>query len=335
MRVRISGVTHIMRITIIHNPGSGEGSFGSGDLVAAAREHGHQVTFASTEDADAVAARLAEPTDLVVVSGGDGTVRNVLTRLIGRDVPATLVPAGTANNIARTIGLLKDPRELIAGWSHAETITFDTGIVRGVTGPLPLIEGTGFGPIAVTIAALSSLTDAEAKAEWIEQEVRRDLKVLREVLADYPLHDCRVNIDGRDLSGRYLLVEVMNIRSVGPTVELAPGASVSDGLFDIVLLGEEERAVLRDYLTARIDGGKPILRVPTHRGRHVKLAWRGSRVHIDDQVWPREEDAASGVSWGRDGWVELEVLMNPAALPLLIPRSVERSPASQGAAVAS
>lgn len=314
-----------MRVTIIHNPGSGEGTFAASDLVAAARDEGHQVAFASTDDVHAVAARLAEPTDLVAVAGGDGTMRNILSRLIGRDIPVTLVPGGTANNIARTLGLAGSFRDLIAGWAHATTIAFDAGVVRGAAGPLPFVEGTGFGPVAVSIAALSSLTDAESGADQVEARVRRDLKVLREVLADYPLHDCRTEIDGRDLSGRYLLVEAMNIRSIGPNVELAPGASVSDGLLDLVLLGEEERPVLRDYLTARLDGARPVLRVPTHRGRHVTLAWKGSRVHIDDQIWPREEDAASGTSWGREGWVELEVLMNPAAVPLLIPGVVERA----------
>jgi diacylglycerol kinase family enzyme len=310
-----------MRVTIVHNPGSGEQALTGPELIARVRSAGHQPTYASTADPPAVAKLLADPGDLVAIVGGDGTMRDVAMRLIGRDVPVTLIPTGTANNIGRTLGIVGEATDLIAGWHGGRLIGFDCGIVRGSTQPCPLLEGMGFGPIAVTIAALSPLTAAEASAEWTAAEVRRDLKVLREVLADYPVHQCRVTLDGRDLSGEYILVEAMNIRSVGPNVALAPDADVSDGLFDLVLLADADRAALRDYLTERLEGSEPVLRVPVHRGRHVELSWKGSRVHIDDQVWPHERDASSGKVWSRDGRVELEVLMNPAALQVLVPAS--------------
>lgn len=308
-----------MRITVVHNPGSGSKSITGPDLIAAIRDAGHDVTYASTDDESTVAARLGTPSDLVAVVGGDGTMRNVATRLIGRKTPLTLIPAGTANNIGRTLGIAGEARELIAGWAGGSIIAFDTAVVRGASGPFPFIEGMGFGPIAVTIAALSSLSDGEARADHVDDQVRRDMKVLREVLADYPLHACMVSLDGRDLSGEYLLVEAMNIRSVGPNVELAPSASVSDGLLDLVLIGEEDRAALRDYLTARLKGQQPVLRVPTHRGRHAQVAWKGSRVHIDDKVWPDERDAASGANWSPNGRIEIEVLVNEASLQVLVP----------------
>ncbi|MCC7044868.1 MAG: NAD(+)/NADH kinase [Acidobacteria bacterium] len=315
-----------MRVTIIHNPESGEKALTGPDLIATVRAAGHHATYASTADQPAVAKLLADPGDLVAIVGGDGTMRNVATRLIGRDVPVTLVPTGTANNIGRTLGIAGEAFDLIAGWSAGRFVAFDSGIVRGSTHPCPLIEGMGFGPIAVTIAALSPLTEAEASAEWTTDEVRRDLKVLREVLADYPVHECRVTLDGHDLSGEYILVEAMNIRSVGPNVALAPDADVSDGMFDLVLLTDAHREALRDYLTARLDGAEPALRVPAHRGRHVELSWKGSRVHIDDQVWPNERDASSGRVWSRDGRVELEVLMNPSALQVLVPAAPAGGP---------
>ena len=96
---------------------------------------------------------------------------------------------------------------------------------------------------------------------------------------------------------------------------------MSDGLFDLVLIGADDRPALRDYLTGRLEDRHPVLRVPTWRGRHVRLSWKGSRVHIDDQVWPNERDASNGVSWSTDGHVVMEVLVNPAALRVLVPRT--------------
>lgn len=313
-----------MRVTIVHNPGSGSRELTGSDLVTAVRDAGHHVSYAATTDEAAVVERLHDPGDLVVIVGGDGTVRNIATRLVGRHVPITLIPTGTANNIGRTLGITDDARALIARWPGAPLVPFDTGVVRGSIPSCLLMEGMGFGPIAVTIAALSPLTDAEASAEWTEDEVRRDLKVLREILSDYPVHECAIVLDGRDLSGDYLLVEAMNIRSVGPNIELAPAADVSDGLFDLVLLTENDRAMLRDYITERLDGRRPVFQVPTHRGRHLKIAWKGARVHIDDEVWPNEQDASNRQHRPRDGRVELEVLMNPAALQVLVPKASDR-----------
>lgn len=309
-----------MRVTIVHNPGSGEQGLPADELIALVRRAGHDASYASTSDQEAVARLLASPGDLVVVVGGDGTMRNVAVRLIGRQVPMTLIPSGTANNIGRTLGFDNaEPAVLIDGWANARIVPFDSGVVRGSNRPCPLLEGMGFGPVAVTIAALSPLTDAEARAQWTDAELRRDLKVMREVLADYPVHECRISVDGRDLSGEYILVETMNVRSVGPNVELAPDADVSDGLFDLVLVGDADRGALRDYLTTRVEGGRPRLNLPVYRGRHIELSWKGSRVHIDDEVWPDERDASCGHAWRRGGRVEMEILMNPGALQVLVP----------------
>jgi diacylglycerol kinase family enzyme len=309
-----------MRITIIHNSGSGGRTLTGPDLIAAAADAGHRASYASTDDEAAVVKLLSDPGELVAIVGGDGTMRNVASRLMGRKVPVTLIPAGTANNIGKSLGITGEARDLIAGWSTGRQIPFDTGVVRGANGTCAMFEGMGFGPIAVTIAALSPLTDAEARADFTDDEVRRDLKVLREVLADYPVHECSVKLDGRDLSGEYILVEVMNIRSVGPNIVLAPDADVSDGMFDLVLLTDGDRATLRDYLTSRLEGKPVPVQFPSHRGRHVELGWRGSRVHIDDLVWPHEREASSGQSWSRDGRIEIEVLMNPGSLDVLVPR---------------
>lgn len=307
-----------MRVTIIQNPRSGEEATTGADLVALAVEAGHRPTYASTDDPAAVAAALATPADLVAIAGGDGTVRDVARRLIGRDVLLTVVPTGTANNLGKCLGITGEPPELVKGWATGIEVPLDTGLVRGSCGPRVMFEGAGFGPIAVTIAALSQVTGQEARPDHPTDELRRDLKVMREIVADYPIHDCQVTLDGRDLSGPYLAIEVMNIPSVGPNVLLAPSALWSDGYFDVVFIAPAARGALRDYLTARIEGRQAALQLPVHRGRDLRLSWKGSRVHVDDEIWPSEGEAAHGSGWPPAG-VELEVLMNPNPLRLLLP----------------
>jgi diacylglycerol kinase (ATP) len=314
-----------MRVTIIQNPHSGDGALTGAQFVTLATSAGHKATYASMEDPAAVAAALGAPTDLVAIAGGDGTIRDIARRLIGRDTPLTIVPTGTANNLAKNFGIAGEPEALVNGWDGGAQVAFDTALARGCCGPRVMLEGAGIGPIAVTIAALTPVTPREARPERPEDELRRDLKVMREILADYPAHDCEVTLDGRNLSGRYLAVHAMNIKTIGPNVRLAPQADWSDGYFDVVLVGPDQRMALREYLTARIDEKHPPLALPVERGRDLRIAWTGSRVHVDDEVWPTEEEAARGTAWPSGGRLELEVVMNPTPLQVLIPRRLSGS----------
>jgi diacylglycerol kinase family enzyme len=308
-----------MRVTIIQNPHSGEGALTGADFVRLATAAGHKAAYASTDDPEAVAAALGAPADLVAIAGGDGTVRDIARRLIGRDEVITIVPTGTANNLATNLGISGDAGGLVQGWEHGKRVTFDTALVRGCCGPRVMFEGAGLGPIAVTIAALTPVTTGEARPDRPEDELRRDLKVMREILADYPAHECGVTLDGRDLSGNYLAIQAMNIPSIGPNVRLAPNADWSDGCFDLVLVGADDRMTLREYLTARIDERHPPLALPVQRGRDLRIKWLGSRVHVDDEVWPSEEDAARGTFWSGGDLLELEVVMNSDPLQVLVP----------------
>ena len=53
--------------------------------------------------------------DAVIVAGGDGTVGKVAKRLAGTDVPLVVLPTGTANNIARSLGIGVDPHAVSSG----------------------------------------------------------------------------------------------------------------------------------------------------------------------------------------------------------------------------
>lgn len=62
---------------------------------------------------DAVTRALARNPDALVLGGGDGTVSSVVDHLVGRDVPLALLPLGTANSFARTLGIPIDLDEAV------------------------------------------------------------------------------------------------------------------------------------------------------------------------------------------------------------------------------
>ena len=103
-----------MRVTLIYNPKAGETANPEADeLMAMIRRAGHNAEYASSKGKHFKSA-LEAAGDLVAVAGGDGTVAKVAKVLAGRGVPMTVLPTGTANNIAITFvksgGTLVDSR---------------------------------------------------------------------------------------------------------------------------------------------------------------------------------------------------------------------------------
>jgi diacylglycerol kinase family enzyme len=214
-----------VRVTLIHNPGAG--STGEKDAVKLEKllsRSGHKVRYRSSKEPGWKRA-LRKPSDLVVVAGGDGTVGRVIRRMVGRGVPVTLLPSGTANNIGRTLGLLERPFEdLVHGWETARRVKLDIGVVKGPWGERYFIEGVGAGLFGNLLARPKK---KNAKVGKPEDVVDRALRRLHDMTVHCEAVDVAASLDGEDISGRYLLFEAINLRYVGPNMFLAPGASLA------------------------------------------------------------------------------------------------------------
>jgi diacylglycerol kinase (ATP) len=277
-----------MRVTLIHNPKAGDDEHPSVDeVVALIRAAGHAVTHQPC-NGDHWERALDEPGDLVAVAGGDGTVGAVAVRLVGRRVPIAVLPVGTANNISTTLGLADTPIEqLIAGWADARPIGFDAGVVHGPWGATSFIEGAGVGLLASAISQ-PDFRDifALARLDNREERITSGQRWLKERLGKWPAKELKLTLDDKDLSGEYILLEVMNIQHIGPSLHFAPDADPGDGLLDVVLFSAADRGKLGDYLASRLEGHfhPPQWTVP--RGKHLQLRWDGSEMHVDDKTWP-------------------------------------------------
>ena len=277
-----------MRITLIHNPGAGDDDQPDRDeLSALMRRHGHSVRYQSGTDKTWPAV-LDEPTDLIVVAGGDGTVGRVAKKMIGRDLPLAPLPLGTANNISKTLGLTElTLDEIVEAWADGERRTFDAGIANGPWGSRYFMEAFGVGLFARTIPAadrsktLKDMDDAEDK-------VRYAVKMLRDRLHDCPRHRLDMTLDGKHLAGDYVLFEAMNMAFVGPNLYLAPDLDPGDGMFDVVLVTAAERDALEEPLENWQDGEHHVPDLPCIKASSVALEWTGYPVHIDDEAWPAE-----------------------------------------------
>jgi diacylglycerol kinase (ATP) len=122
-----------MRITLMHNPKAGDAEHGEKQLMTALAKAGHHATYQSTKKSDYKKA-LKKPTDLVLAAGGDGTVGKIGSRLIDSGIPLSVLPLGTANNLARSLGFIASPEEIIGRLEGGKKHAFDVGLARGPWG---------------------------------------------------------------------------------------------------------------------------------------------------------------------------------------------------------
>jgi diacylglycerol kinase (ATP) len=272
-----------VRITLIHNPRAGkQDGEDAAELRKLLKDAGHKVRYQSAKDGDWKGS-LKKPADLVVVAGGDGTVAKVTRRMVGRGVPLALLPSGTANNIARTLGLLGRPlEELMRGWEGARRMKLDVGIAAGPWGERYFVEGVGAGLFAMLLADPDSEKLKERRSA-VESGLRR---LRQHALHSEPL-EIAARLDGEDISGRYLMLEAINLAYIGPNLHLAQESQPGDGHFDVLLVTDAERDRLVHYLADWQDNRERISVLPSRRGRRLELEWTGFALHIDDKLRPK------------------------------------------------
>jgi len=140
----------------------------------------------------------------------------------------------------------------------------------------------------------------------------RHVALLRRMLHVYPTRKWKIEIDGDDISDRYILWEAMNIRSVGPVLYLASAAATRDGRLDFVCARETERPLLMEYLDARLAGASSKFPLPFRRFSELKVVWKNTAIHFDGKYWPRKRQKVKSPR-------EIEITVRPSGLLILGP----------------
>jgi diacylglycerol kinase family enzyme len=205
-------------------------------------------------------------------------VAKVILAMPNRDIPLAILPFGTANNIARSLGVVGSLVDLSETWTLDRLGTFNIGIARGPWGERGFVKGFGAGPFAKTL-------EIDPGGEGAEQ-LQAGRQVLSEMMRKAEPLDLEVSLDGVPLGGSLLSLEVTNIAYIGPGLPLAPDADPADKALEVVAVEEERREKMVSWLEAPRDA-PPVLR---GRGRRISLRTKGASLRLDDDFLGAPEE---------------------------------------------
>ena len=269
---------------------------GVGARLLETREPGHAERLA------AAAADLGH--DRVVAVGGDGTMQEVLNGLMaggtgaGSDLPALgIVPGGSGNDLARSLGLPAAPLDALTVALGDATRPLDLGRAMhdGQVRYFAAAGGTGFD-------AQVAFTMAGRRRGWQRGRAGYFLSTLNE-LRRFRNRELRLSLVGnaepRMVEGRFLFVAFANGPYYGGGMQICPDASLDDGLLDLCLVGDISRlAALRElpgiYRAAHVD--HPLVELARVRELGIE-GQDGTLVHLDGEPFgelPVQVSVAAG-----------------------------------------
>lgn len=289
-------------LLLIVNPFSGRGLAKStlGNIVSLFCEEGYAVTVYTTHkySPEILAREHGSKHDLVVCAGGDGTLSAVASGLVQimSPPPFGFIPTGTANDMASTLALSKDPK---------------TAVMTVLNGhPIPLDIGCFNDKFFTYIAAFGAFTGVSYTTRQSAKRALGHLAYvidgLASVTAIRPQHTV-VEYDGGTIEGNFIFGGVTNSTTIAGFVRLdRKDVDLGDGLFEVILVSNPvNTAELGNIITS-------ILNHTYHSENVLLLHTKKVKFLFDEEVdWTKD-----GENGGKHK--ELEITNRRHALRIIV-----------------
>lgn len=212
----------------------------------------------------------------VVAFGGDGFIHEIIQHIVPRDIPLGIIPCGTGNDFARSIGVYKlsltQQMDLIA---HSDSRAIDLGRV----------EKTWFA--AILSSGFDALVNERANVmQWPKGRMRYNIAMIEKII-QLRAHSYRIRLDRDHIDVEATLVTVANGPSYGGGMNVCPDAKLTDGLFDVMVLGKVSRTELLKVFPKVYSGrhvGHPA--VTFYRCREIEIVGSGSSYADGEPISP-------------------------------------------------
>ncbi len=238
------------RIMLIINPVSGTRAKESIPSViwSVAKELDAELeirTTKTTDDASNFAREAAAlGYNMVVTAGGDGTVSDVASALLGSNTELAIIPCGSGNGLARALGVPPDFTSAARLLIEGSTLTIDNGLINDR--PFFCTCGVGF--------------DAEVSRRFALEKRRGRTSYFKNILLDYLSYSPQsyvISIGGKVVTETAFLIAICNASQYGNNAYIAPKASLTDGLLDVTIVHQgsliESALAGVDLFTGQLD----------------------------------------------------------------------------------
>lgn len=264
-----------MRVLIVHNEASGFGSDAIYEFQRALMREGDEcvMRFLTKDAPDRGESLLldAESFDLLVISGGDGTVATMLYLLRNRDVLTCVFPSGTANLFFANLGNAGEPSALARACRIGHSTKTDLGEIMWLDEHgnkhrqgFSIMAGVGFDAQIMQMAVPAKRTIGQAAyfaaaIAYPKPEVKR----------------FRITVDGKTYDRTGITCIVANNATLQVGIDLVPDCSMTDGMLDVIVAEVDLTAqLLRPLFRGLVDRegrriGRPHLQL--FRGHDIKV----------------------------------------------------------------
>ena len=263
-----------LRAAVVANPTKCSDPEAFGDQIRAAMsDHGWSEPLwleTTVEDPGAGQATTAvrASVDLVIASGGDGTVTSCAAALAGSGIPLAVLPTGTGNLLARNLALPLDREDALVVALTGVNRPLDVGYANGR--PFVVMAGLGFDAKMLDVTT-ESLKKRLGWAAYVVSALRQ--------LRHRPTRVTLRADGGRPIRRWASAVIIGNVGSLQAGIPLLPDAQPDDGLLDAVVLTAQGWAA---WLTVAAH----VLLRRRATGRVARLTFRRLRVNVDrEQLW--------------------------------------------------
>ena len=258
------------RLLFVYNPHAGKGMLAPkvSDVVDIFVKAGYEVVIYPTQAYHDAYKKISEydasTYDLVVCSGGDGTLDEVVTGMMKREDrdPIGYIPAGTTNDFANSLHIPKDVLKAADNAVNGSEFCCDVGKFN---------DG-----IFVYIAAFGLFTDVSYETKQELKNVLGHLAYLLEGtkrLFNIPSYRIKVEHDGEVIEDEFVFGMVTNSRSVGGFKNLTgKNVDMNDGLFEVTLITNPKNPLeLQEIMTALLTAEDNTDLIYSFKSAHVVI----------------------------------------------------------------
>lgn len=215
---------------------------------------------------------VAENFDMVIAAGGDGTVNEIASALAHTGMPLGILPMGSGNGLARSLGIPQDNIEALKIISEGHIIDCDRGLAN--SRPFYCTFGIGF--------------DAAVSEKFASMKKRGRITYIRAAFREFLQYQGQtysLSIGGKVITEKAFLIAVCNAQQYGNNAYIAPKAKLSDGLLDITVVhaGSPFLTMMMgvDLMTGYIDRNT---RIETFQVKEATIArLTEGPVHLDGE----------------------------------------------------